>query len=365
MRVVVIGAGIVGASVAFRLSRGGARVWLVDKAEPASGTTSASFAWLNANNKTPHEYFELNRAGMEEHLRLRDELPGSAPWLHQSGNRIQAPKKDPQELKTRVERLRSWGYAAEWRDASRAGETPEACPATLVPNAPVAYFPDEGWVDAPLLAETLIGSARRHGAEVRPGSEVRSVEADGGCVSGVSLANGEHLSAEVVVNAAGPGAGFVAAMVGRKLPLSLSRGLLARAAVEDVPLRSILHTPRVNLRPDGPGHVLLHHSTIDERLSGDGDGERLAGELLGRAREVMPALSGAELRGVRVGTRPIPEDGFPCVGAASGVTGYYEAVTHSGVTLGPLVGRLLTREIFTGEVDLLLAPFRPNRFRSQ
>ncbi|MGB3682362.1 MAG: FAD-dependent oxidoreductase, partial [Rubrobacteraceae bacterium] len=49
LRVAVIGAGIVGASVAFRLSQGGARVWLVDKAEPASGTTSASFAWVNAN----------------------------------------------------------------------------------------------------------------------------------------------------------------------------------------------------------------------------------------------------------------------------------------------------------------------------
>ena len=86
-RIAVIGAGIVGASVAFRLARSGeARVWIIDRSSPGSGTTSASFAWANANEKTPYGYFELNRAGLEEHFRLRDELPGGAPWLHPGGN---------------------------------------------------------------------------------------------------------------------------------------------------------------------------------------------------------------------------------------------------------------------------------------
>jgi glycine/D-amino acid oxidase-like deaminating enzyme len=60
--------------------------------------------------------------------------------------------------------------------------------------------------------------------------------------------------------------------------------------------------------------------------------------------------------------RPVPADGHSCVGALPEIPSYYEAVTHSGVTLGPLVGRLLAREILTGEVDPLIAPFRPDRF---
>jgi hypothetical protein len=76
LRMAVIGAGIVGASVAFWLARSGqARVWVVDRLLPGSGATSASFAWVNANDKTPCDYFELNRVGLEEHFRLRDELP--------------------------------------------------------------------------------------------------------------------------------------------------------------------------------------------------------------------------------------------------------------------------------------------------
>lgn len=85
MRIAVIGAGIVGASVAFRLARGGARVWLLDEAGPASGTTSSSFAWVNANSKTAREYFELNRAGMEEYLWLAGLSSGGLQRLNTAG----------------------------------------------------------------------------------------------------------------------------------------------------------------------------------------------------------------------------------------------------------------------------------------
>jgi glycine/D-amino acid oxidase-like deaminating enzyme len=64
----------------------------------------------------------------------------------------------------------------------------------------------------------------------------------------------------------------------------------------------------------------------------------------------------------RYGMRPVPADGHSCVGKVSAIPGYYEAVTHSGVTLGPLIGRLLAREILTSEVDPLIAPFRADRF---
>ena len=88
MKVAVVGAGVVGASVAFRLSQSEkAEVTITDQGQPGSGTTSTSFAWLNANRKTPREYYELNRAGMQEHIQLQEEL-GDAPGLHPGGNLI-------------------------------------------------------------------------------------------------------------------------------------------------------------------------------------------------------------------------------------------------------------------------------------
>jgi glycine/D-amino acid oxidase-like deaminating enzyme len=363
--IAVIGAGIVGASVAFRLAESGAaRVFVVERSRPGSGTTSASFAWANANQKTPYRYFELNHAGLEEHYRLRDELPGGAPWLHPGGNLEWTREAAPlEELERRIERLRSWGYAAEWRRASWVNEVLEPNVTFPSPDIPVAFFPEEAWVEAPRLANALVELACQKGAEARFGTAVESIETEGGRVSTLCIQGGESLPVDAVVNAAGSEADRVAALVGRTLPLKPSKGLLVGLVMEEVPIGRLVHSPHVNLRPDGPGRVVANHNSVDRELENDPtETKRLCHELLERSRSVVPALEGAKVESVQVGVRPMPEDGLPCVGAVPELPGYYEAVTHSGVTLGPLLGRLLAREILADEVDALISPFRPSRF---
>ena len=367
LRIAVIGAGVVGASVAFRLVESGdAHVWIVDRSRPGSGTTSASFAWVNANEKTPRSYFELNRAGLEEHLRLRDELPGGAgvSSFHPGGNlEWSEDEAGLKELEHRIERLRSWGYAAEWRKASWINENLEPHVAFPSPDTPVAFFPYEAWVDAPRLANILVELARRSGAETRFGTAVEEIESGDGRVVALRLQSGERLPVDALVNAAGPEADRVAALIGRRLQLKPSKGLLVRVALEGSPVGRLIHSPHANLRPDGPGRVLVHHGSIDQELDGNAEMiDSLRRELLEHAWRVVPALEGAKVEEARVGVRPMPEDGLPCAGAVAGLPGYCEAVTHSGVTLGPLLGRLLAREILSGEVDDLISPFRPDRF---
>ncbi len=250
MRVAVIGAGIVGASVAFRLAESRAvRVWIIDGSGPANGTTSTSFAWVNANDKTPRDYFELNRAGLEEHLRLCAELPGGTPWIHPGGNLEWAGDEETLEaLTNRVERLRSWGYAAEWRKARHVNEALEPNVAFPSPDTPVAFFSEEVWIDAAWLTNTF-GLACQRGAEARFGVAVKEIETDGGRASALLLQDGERLPVDAVVNAAGPEADKVAALLGRTLPLRPKEGLLVRLAAEVTPINRIVHSPRVHLRP--------------------------------------------------------------------------------------------------------------------
>jgi glycine/D-amino acid oxidase-like deaminating enzyme len=360
LKVAVVGAGVVGSSVAYRLSEDGAEVVVIDGAEPGSGTTSTSFAWVNANNKLPREYFELNAAGMREHERLRDEIGGD--WLYTTGNLIWAADEEQENLQRRVERLRSWSYAAEMLSASTVSKELEPEATFPDPDLLVAHFPGESWVDAPALTRTLVEAAVRNGAQTNLGDSVRGIEVEGEGVM-LRLEDGE-VHADAVVNATGAKAASVAGMVGRELPLDVFPGLLVRVAVPGEPLRHLMHTPRINVRPDGRGYVLLHHDSVDERLTDDfvGIEDPLCAELLERVRLVLPALEDAEVVEARFGMRPVPADGHSCVGALSGIPGYYEAVTHSGVTLGPLIGRLLAREILTSEVDPLIAPFRADRF---
>lgn len=359
-RIAVVGAGIVGSSVAFRLAQAGASVTVIDRDRVASGTTAASFAWLNANAKRPHEYFELNRSGMAEHLRLRDEL-ADAPWLHYGG--MLTWPSSPQaatELAERVDRLTAWGYTAEWWPGTEVTKHLE--PDLAIPDdRTAAFFPHEGWIDAPRLATTLLTLAQASGAQILEATTVTAVEKGAQGAMALRLADGHTLQADAVVNAAGTGAPDVAATFDRELPLAPTTGLLVRVHAEHTPLRRVLRGPRLNARPDRPGRILLHMEEIDQRLR---DGENrtcLARELVQRAQDTMPAAGPFDITDITAGTRPIPADGFPVLGAVPSRPGYYEAVTHSGVTLGPLVGRLLTHEILGGAADPLAEPFRADR----
>ena len=171
-----------------------------------------------------------------------------------------------------------------------------------------------------------------------------------------------------MVNAAGPDAPHIAELAGCPLPFAPVPGLLLRLGHPGNPLRRILHTPVMNVRPDGRDYLILQAADLDERLDGRRDlrpANPLIGEILARGIAGVPALAAATLAEIRIGVRPIPADGYPSTGRIDPADGYVEAVTHSGVTLGPLLGRLIASEILTGEVDPLLAPFRANRFRSQ
>jgi glycine/D-amino acid oxidase-like deaminating enzyme len=82
---VVIGAGVLGASVAARLAGSGARVTLLDQDQPGRATSQRSFAWLNSNDKSPRPYHDLNHAGIRAWAELAPHLDG-ATWYRPVGN---------------------------------------------------------------------------------------------------------------------------------------------------------------------------------------------------------------------------------------------------------------------------------------
>src|SRR4051812_22364912 len=113
LRVIVVGAGAVGASIAYRLAAGGAAVTLVDAGEPGGGTTARSFAWLNGTAKPPDASQPPTAEGVEAPRRRRDAL-GGGPWLHETGNLMYAAgPAGAAALADRVARLVALDYPAE------------------------------------------------------------------------------------------------------------------------------------------------------------------------------------------------------------------------------------------------------------
>lgn len=360
--IIVIGAGVIGASVAYRLGQGGASVTVLEATRIGAGTSGTSFAWVNSHGKTPRAYHDLNVAGMKAHAALRDEF-AATPWLHLTGSLEWADGAGQEEQRRRFERLRDWGYAAEWISGVQLRElAPDVDPAA-VGDAPVAWFPEEGWVDPVVYAHAMLTAAHRLGARVEIGARVVQVELRSGRVTGVTTADGRTLGADLVVNCTGRWAdGFDPAL---RIPLAPTAGLLAFTPPVAVGLERLLKAPGCDIRPDGAGRLLVCRNDDEfdpataPRPSVDLPEMR---ELLRKARAILPAIGPVELEAVRLGIRALPRDSYSAVGPLPQVEGYYAAVTHSGVTLAAFLGAAVADEILRGAVRPELATFRPARF---
>src|SRR5215831_4759855 len=359
-RCAVIGAGVIGVCVAARLAEAGIKVTLLEQDRPGHAATRSSFAWLNANDKTPRAYHELNHAGMRAWAALSAGL-GGAPWYRPTGN-IEWAEDAPghARLAARVCRLAGWGYPARLMGAAEAAELEPSLrlPASV---AEVAWFPDEGYLLTEPLVSQLAGLAVRHGATLLTGEPGRVIGLDiaGGAVRVVRTAAGQAIPADAVVCCAGRWAPDLAALAGAACPVPLvpwaapgatAPGLVVQAGpVTPAAPARIVHAPRVYLRPHGGGlvHLEAPDAAVDLHTP-QADLQRWAGELLSRACRVVRGLDGASVAGYRVCVRPMPADGRSIVGWLPGADGVYAAVTHSGVTLAAHLAGLITAELVSG-----------------
>lgn len=372
--IAVIGAGIIGVCIAARLAEKNVQVLLLDKDEPGLGTTNASYAWVNANQKLPRAYFDLNAAAMAQYQRLAWQH-APATWYHRDGNLIWfSDSAEAAALAERVARLREWGYAAELLPVSQAITDLETAlgGGDTDPGSQIAWFPQEAWVDTQAMTERLV-AATRHGSGrvlTGPDREVVSITREAGRVTAITLRGGQTLPVRGVVNAAGEAGAAVAGMVERKLPMQDSPGMIVRATLPEGvdSLTRLNDRDVIAMRPDGPGRVLiaLDVDAVAE-LQGFPYGplphdHPLVGRVMALAADAAPGLAVAQPVEAIIAPRPMPADGYPSVGSVPSIPGYFEAITHSGVTLAPLIGRALAAEILGQAPDPLFAPYRPERF---
>ena len=365
MKAIVIGAGVVGASVAYRLAQAGVSVTVLEAERVGAGTSGISFAWTNSNSKAPRSYHDLNVAGMQAHAALQEEF-GRAPWFHRKGCLEFERSEDGQrDLAAKVERLRAWGYPAEWigRDRLLAME-PDLDPA-MVPDVPIAWYPDDGWLDPVVYANAMIKAAQGLGAELRCGVRVAGLLMRGDRVAGVRTADGATVEADMVVNCAGRWSDKVGEDPGIRLPLAPTIGFLVFTPPVATSVDHLVLTPDINLRPDGAGRLMLHKKELDDLVTLDMTPLPTmpeAAEVMARAAELIPALARVRPEAARIAVRPIPKDGLSAIGPVPRVEGYYLVVTHSGVTLSPFLAKAVADEIAGGKLRSEFETVRPARF---
>ncbi|MGO4587148.1 NAD(P)/FAD-dependent oxidoreductase [Arthrobacter sp. 2RAF6] len=364
-KVIVIGAGVYGAAVAFELSKRGAHVTVVDAGVPGGGTSNATFSWINANGgKEPREYHDLNVASMEAHRKLANAVSGS-DWYQEPGN-LQWGGDDGErtELRRKVEVGLSYGYPAQWISRDDAVRLEPDINPTELPDHEIAYFPTEGWVSPARLIGYLLAQS---GAEKVWNDAVVGFDVADGLVSSVRLASGQQLAADAVVNCAGPQASEVARLAGLTLPMSNTRGILVHTSPVAISACRVVMAPNVHVRPDGGGrfqlHSYQHDGAVEVSPTGEVSVEQAAvDKIVEAACALYPGIRNATIESVRVGERPIPGDGLPVLGRVTELPNFHFAISHSGVTLSVYAGGLVAAEVLGEDHSAELAPFRFERF---
>ena len=368
--VVVIGAGLIGLSCAWRASQAGMSVLVLERGEPACGASGVAAGMLAPATEAAFGEEDL----LELNLRAREawggfaaeleELTGMPSGYAETGALVVAADRDDAEELRRLHAFQSrLGLRSRWLGARECrrlepGLSPRAAGAILAA--------EDGRVDPRAVAGALVVALAGGGGEVAAPVEARSLEFDAGRVTGVRTADGHVVRAGAVLVAAGAwssvdglptgdGAPVVRPVKGQLLELRARRP-------HSWPVRRVIRTPRCYIVTHADGRVVVG-ATVEEQGFDTAVTAEAVLRLLEAAREVMPDVGELELVAARAGLRPATPDNAPAIGRGA-VDGLLLATGHyrNGVLLAPLTARAIAELLQGGEAPAGLGAFDPARF---
>jgi glycine/D-amino acid oxidase-like deaminating enzyme len=347
-KIIVIGAGIIGASLAYHLAKAGASVTVID-ALPKSGgvATPNTWGWINASWFNPEPYAKLRIRSMEMWRALSPIEDLKVNWC---GSLLWDVPAD--ELHTFERQHTAWGYKVQL--LNRAGIS-RIEPTLMDPPELVAYASGEGVIEPDAAVRGFMNAAIALSTVVINSQNVTGFEIRGSRVSGVNTDAG-LIGADEVVVAAGVGSTELLKSIGIVLPLKPSAALVVYSKPTKPLLNTMLIAPGMELRQDPNGRILIATDLAE--------GQRNEEHAMSEIQKICSFLRGAEnleLERFAIGNRPMPQDGFPLVGRMNSIEGLYVAVTHSGITLAPAIGSFGAEEILNYNRHALLAPYQPDR----
>jgi glycine/D-amino acid oxidase-like deaminating enzyme len=351
--VVVVGGGVVGASAAYHLAAAGAgSVLLLERAaQLGTGATGAcAGGFRHQFSSRVNILLSLVSVPMITGFEQEHGLPLD---VSEDGYLFMVRSEDSwREFLSAVELQRSLGVEVDVLEPEEA--------AGLIPGIAVegmvgaTFGPRDGIADPSGLTLGYATAARRAGAMIVTGVEALGIDVAGDHLGGVSTSDGA-VSAPVVVNAAGPWAGTLAATAGVDLPLEpIPRQVVVTGPFPQAPRRRTLvidADTSFYFHREGEG-VLMGMGGREERPSFDTavDESFVADELLPTALRIFPPLENADLRHGWAGLYEMTPDRHPIIGEAPAVKGLFLANGFSGHGFqhAPIVGKLLAEMIVEG-----------------
>lgn len=361
--IVIVGGGVIGASLAYRLRDDPRPVVLYERDALGSGTSGDSVAMFVWHQSAPDRLSHRLRSRSWDRYEplVRD---GTLSFERIGTLDVAETREKAASLREVAGTLREFGAEATFLEPDELAEH------GLDPDFGYGAMatPADGYLDPSEIIQHFVGEAD---VAVETQSAVTDVRTRDGFVTGVETENGVR-SADAVVNAAGPWAPSVNDGVGVSLPLRHNVGPVVVLRTDDpFSLPFIQFGDGLYFRGEGRTQAFAgkygvdyeNASLLDPTNARSVDHEFYL-DIDARIREAVPRLSGAELGNEWVGVRTLTPDGVPIVGETD-VSGYFVAAGMNGlgITLAPAVGEFLATEIRGGDVDAdLRSSLSPMRF---
>lgn len=365
---IVIGAGVMGASIAFHLAERGLKTAILERTVSAAGATGHSSGLVRMHYDLAAES-HLTFASYKNYFNVWKDRVGGECGFQQTGFLQIAKREHEDKLRGNVANQQKIGINTS---VISVDEVRKLFPDLLTEHFDyAAYEPDSGYADATLTTNSFLAAAKRNGATLVQNCEVTAIHVSGGKVTGVTTTKGEF-SAPIVVNAAGPWAKHVASLAGIDVPLvtwTHDVAFLHRpptlgkfpAVIDDV----------INcyFRPEGSALILA--AGEDESLRGEApDAEdqtptpTFLEKLIDAMVQRMPKIEESGLHSIHVGRDGITPD-QRAIYSGTDLGGFYLAcgLSGTGFKTSPAAGASMVELILDGTPKTVdISPFRFSRF---
>lgn len=361
--VLVIGAGIVGCTVAYELAKFGARVQVLETRAPGQGATRASAGILAPYIEGHEDIFrDLGARSLEMYdgfiARLRDDSGHEIPYQRNGTMELGFSDADVRRLNALAASLWKQGVEARW-------VTPDAF-AELEPLASrsaqgALLIPIHGFVGVTALTLAAATAAQNFGAHFK--TEIGAVRIYSLPDNRVGVQTSASMfEADRVVLAAGSWSQHITVQGADLVPVKPIRGQLIQLQANAGDLRRVLWGPNGYLVPWPDGTVLVG-STVEDVGFDERYTDEAVHALRNAAAELVPSLNGATVVQVRTGLRPRGPDDLPMLGRSAAVPGLIYATAHyrNGVMFTPLTVELVRDLVFDRTDDPALADLDPSR----
>jgi len=373
--VVVIGGGVIGASVAYHLARQKIRVVLLEKGDPAGGSSGACGGTVFLQTKSPGPNLKLALASAKRYQHLAEELAADIEYVNRGGLIIIEKEPERETVEYLVDRQQKAGLDVRLLDQEQACDLEPALSPEILG---AAFSPMDSQVNPWHLTFAFIKAARRHGARVCTGTRVTGIRRSFHRIKSVVTDKGE-VETETVVNAAGVHAARIGALVDLNVPIKPRRGqLVVTEASAPLISRCMLSAQYiaakfnpdlarkgggVSIEPTAHGNFVLGSTRefvgFDNRVTPAGI-QHIAANI----SSILPAVKKLKIIRAFAGLRPYTPDGLPILGRVPLLDGFVMAAGHEGdgIALAPITGEIIADLIVDNHTAFPLEAYKLERF---